>query len=145
MQFSKFVLAKDEPFGNFPGRKMLDIKFKVTADKELKYVFVKWYMVNGVGDVISGTTRAVKSDDEEVVKPKEIQCTGPFAAGKSYGRWVSGVGYVSAKGASAFPFEINIMYMGEKEWVKIPITKDNIKAYFPKVKWMEITRYNDAL
>ena len=38
VQFSKFKLSKDEPFGNYPGRKMLDTKFKVTSDKDLKYV-----------------------------------------------------------------------------------------------------------
>ena len=32
VEFSKFKLSKDEPFGAFPGRKMLNTKFKTEAD-----------------------------------------------------------------------------------------------------------------
>lgn len=35
--------------------------------------------------------------------------------------------------------------MGTNEWINIPITKENITKYFPKVKWMEINRYNKVL
>ena len=48
VEFSKFKLSKDEPFGAFPGRKMLNTKFKVTADRDLKYVLVDYYIVNAV-------------------------------------------------------------------------------------------------
>lgn len=144
--FTKFKLAKDSPFGAFPGRKMLDTKFKVTSDKALKYVFVDWYMVNGVGDVISGETGGIYNPNtEEFVKPKSIQCTGPFESGKSYGRYVSAVGTTTAKGAFAFPTVLKIMYMGTNNWIEIPITKDNITTFFPKIKWTEINRYNKAL
>ena len=115
VQFSKFKLAKDEPFGNFPGRKMLDTKFTVNGDKALKYVMVDWYVINGVGDVISGVTRGTKSDNEEFIKPKRIECTGPFAAGKSYGQWVSGVITHPRKDLTAFPWQIQVMYMGANE------------------------------
>lgn len=145
VQFSKFKLAKDEPFGNYPGRKMLDTKFSINGDKALKYVMVDWYVVNGVGDVISGVTRGTKSDEEEFIKPMRIECTGPFAAGKSYSQWVSGVITHPRKDLTAFPWQIQIMYMGTNEWIKIPITKENIKTYFPKLEWMDINRYNNVL
>ena len=91
VEFSKFKLSKDEPFGAFPGRKMLNTKFKVTADRDLKYILVDYYIVNAVGDVISGYTQAIKNDTTEFIKPKRMECTGPFSAGKSYSPWVSGV------------------------------------------------------
>jgi len=142
VEFSKFKLSKDEPFGHFPGRKMLNTKFKVTADKDLKYVLVDYYVVNAVGDVISGLTKGIISDDQEFVKPKRMECTGPFKAGKSFSPWVSGVLTYPRKDIVAFPYQIQIMYMGTDEWVIIPITKDNLAQYFPKMEWMEVNRKN---
>lgn len=144
--FSKFKLIKDSPFGAYPGRKALDTKFKVISEKNLKYVYVDWYMVNEVGDVVSGVTRGTKSDNEEFVKPMSLQCTGPYESGKSYSRWASAVGYAPAGNeATAFPYKVKIMYMGTNEMIEIPITKDNISTFFPKIKWMDINRYNSAL
>lgn len=146
VEFSKFKLGVDNPMGAFPGRKMLDTKFKVTSEKGLKYIYVDWYMVNEVGDVVSGVTRGTKSDDEEFIKPKIFQMTGPYESGKSYSRWASAVGYApSGNKATAFPYQLRIMYMGTNEMITIPITKENISKYFPKVKWMDINRYNNAL
>lgn len=145
VQFTKFKFAKDEPFGRYPGRKMLDTKFTVTSDKDLKYVLVDYYAVNGVGDVISGVTRGTKSDDEEFIKPKRFECTGPFKSGKNFSLWSSGVITNPRKDITAFPWQIQIMYMGTNEWVTIAITKENIKQFFPKVEWMEINRYNKVL
>lgn len=70
VEFSKFKLGKDEPFGHFPGRKMLDTKFKVTSDRALKYVFVDWYAVNAVGDVISGVNEGIKKTTRNLSSPK---------------------------------------------------------------------------
>ena len=81
VEFSKFKLSKDEPFGAFPGRKMLNTKFKVTADRDLKYLLVDYYIVNAVGDVISGATEGFKNDTLEYIKPKRMECTGPFLLG----------------------------------------------------------------
>lgn len=103
VEYSKFKLSKDEPFGNFPGRKMIDTKFKVTSDRDLKYVIVDYYIVNAVGDVISGVTHGIKSDSEEFIKPKRLECTGPFNAGKSYGQYASGVITIQRKDVTAFP------------------------------------------
>lgn len=145
VEFSKFKLSKDEPFGAFPGRKMLNTKFKVTADRDLKYVLVDYYIINAVGDVISGYTHAIKNDTMEYIKPKRMECTGPFNAGKSYSPWVSGVITNPQKDLTAFPFQIQIMYMGTDEWVKLPITKDNLATFFPSLKWVEYSRKNKKI
>ena len=145
VQFSKFKLSKDEPFGNFPGRKMLDTKFKVTSDKDLKYVKIDYYIVNGVGDVISGVDRGIKSDSEEFIKPNLMECTGPFKSGKSYSPWISGVVELQRKDLKVFPRQLRIIYMGSNDVVKISITKENIKEYFPNLEWMDVNINNDAL
>lgn len=145
VEFSKFKLSKDEPFGAFPGRKMLNTKFKVTADRDLKYILVDYYIVNAVGDVISGYTQAIKKDTTEFIKPKRMECTGPFSAGKSYSPWVSGVITNPSKDLTAFPFQIQVMYMGTDEWITVPITKDNLSTYFPSLKWLEYSRKNKKI
>ena len=145
VEFSKFKLSRDEPFGAFPGRKMLDTKFKVTADRDLKYVLVDYYIVNAVGDVISGVTRGIKSEDQEFVKPKRMECTGPYQTGKTFSPWVSGVITYPRKDITAFPYQLQVMYMGEDDWIIIPITKENIGIYFPKLSWMDINRKNKLL
>ena len=119
------------------------MKLKNTSDRDMKYIFVDYYIVNPVGDVISGVDEGVKSENEEYTKPREFQYTGPIKAGKSYSPWVSGV--VTGSGYKAFPWRLRLMYMGEKSFVDIVITKDNIKTYFPKIEWMEVNRYNPAL
>lgn len=144
--FTKFKLGTDNPMGMYPGRKMLNATFKNTSDKTLKYVCVDWYMVNEVGDVVSGVTSGIKSENEEFIKPKGFQCTGPYESGKSYNRWASNVGYAPAgQKATAFPYQLRIMYAGTNDFVTISITEENISTFFPKVKWMEINRYNQAL
>ncbi len=145
VEFSKFKLSKDEPFGAFPGRKMLNTKFKVTADRDLKYLLVDYYIVNAVGDVISGATEGFKNDTLEYIKPKRMECTGPFKAGKSFSPWVSGVVTYPNKEITAFPFQIQVMYMGTEEWITIPITKENLATYFPCLQWMEYSRKNKKI
>lgn len=145
VEFSKFKLSKDEPFGAFPGRKMLNTKFKVTADRDLKYLLVDYYIVNAVGDVISGVTKGFKNDTLEYIKPKRMECTGPFKAGKSFSPWVSGVVTDPNKDITAFPFQIQVMYMGTEEWIMIPITKENLATYFPCLQWIEYSRKNKKI
>ena len=141
VEFSKFKLSKDEPFGAFPGRKMLNTKFKVTADRDLKYILVDYYIVNAVGDVISGYTQAIKNDTTEFIKPKRMECTGPFSAGKSYSPWVSGVITNPSKDLTAFPFQLHVT----DEWITVPVTKDNLSTYFPSLKWIEYSRKNKKI
>ena len=54
VEISKFKFGKDEPFGMYPGRKMIDMKFKNTSDRAMKYLKVHYYAVNAVGDVVWG-------------------------------------------------------------------------------------------
>ena len=145
VEFSKFKLSKDEPFGAFPGRKMLNTKFKVTSDRDLKYLLVDYYIVNAVGDVISGVTKGFKNDTLEYIKPKRMECTGPLKAGKSFSPWVSGVVTDPNKDITAFPFQIQVMYMGTEEWIMIPITKENLATYFPCLQWIEYSRKNKKI
>lgn len=145
VEFSKFKLSKDEPFGAFPGRKMLNTKFKVTADQDLKYLLVDYYIVNGVGDVISGVTSGIKIDTLEYIKPKRMECTGPYNSGKSYSPWVSGVVTYPRKDITAFPFQLQIMYMGTDEWITIHITKENLKTFFPTLQWIDYNRKNKRI
>ncbi len=147
VSFSKFKLVKNEPFGQFPGRKSLESKFKVTGDKEIKYVFVDWYMVNSVGDVVSGVTQGVVTEGaggEDYIKPKTLQCTGPFSPGKSSSGYAPNVGYAHGK-VFAFPWRLRIMYMGETDFDTIVITKENLSVYFPKLTWIPVNRYSPTL
>lgn len=141
---SKFKLCKDEPFGNFPGRKGLETKFKVTSDKDLKYVKFHYYIVNNVGDVISGLERGITEEGKEYIKPKVFSITGPMEPGKTYSPWVGAILQTHQK-VTAMPYQIEIVYMGSNESVFIDINKDNINDYFPKLKWIEYNRWNKAL
>lgn len=124
---------------------MLNTKFKVTADRDLKYLLVDYYIVNAVGDVISGVTKGFKNDTLEYIKPKRMECTGPLKAGKSFSPWVSGVVTDPNKDITAFPFQIQVMYMGTEEWIIIPITKENLATYFPCLQWIEYSRKNKKI
>lgn len=97
------------------------------------------------GDVISGMTSGIKVDTLEFIKPKTMECTGPFSAGKSYSPWVSGVVTYPRKDITAFPFRLQVMYMGSDEWIKIPITKENLSTYFPSLTWIEYSRKNKKI
>lgn len=142
--FSKFKLQKNEPFGHFPGRKMLDTKFKVTASRDIKYVFVDWYIINAVGDVISPVSKGIKEKGKEYIKPQEMQLTGPFQSGKSYSNYLPEV-ITTGQKVTAIPYKLTIIYMGDDTSIEIPITKANIKEYFPKVEWIDYNRHNPAL
>lgn len=141
---STFKLGKDEPFGCCPGRKMIKTKFKVTDEKSLKYVRFHYYIVNSVGDVISGLERGITQEGREYIKPKIFSITGPMEYGKTYAPWASGVVQTSQK-VTAIPYQIEIVYMGDNESLFIEINKDNYLQYFPKLKWVEYNRWNNAL
>ena len=142
---SKFKLTKDEPFGNFPGRKGLTVNFKNVSDKDFKYFKVHYYIVNRVVDVISGVERGITEEGKEYIKAKLISCTGPFPAGKNQKTWASAVVTSSMKDIVAFPHQIEIIYMGSNESVFIDITKDNLKQFFPGLEWIEYNRWNTAM
>ena len=143
--FSEFKLTKDEPFGAFPGRKGLSLHFKNVSDKEFKYIKVHYYVVNRVGDVISGVERGITEEGKEYIKAKLVNCVGPFSIGKKHKLWSSGVITSSMKDIVAVPHQIEIIYMGSNESIFINITKDNLKEFFPKLEWIEYNRWNSAM
>ena len=141
---SKFKFGKDEPFGMFPGRKMIDMKFKNTSDRPMKYLKVYYYAVNAVGDVVSGLDAGVRTEGMEYIKPKLLDCMGPFEPGKSYSRWASGVIQTKQKGTLAVPYEVEIIYM-QNDTTRIKIDGSNLKQFFPKNEWREYNRRNQQL
>ena len=144
VEITKFKFKRDEPFGMFPGRKMIDMKFKNTSDRPMKYLKVYYYAVNAVGDVVSGTDRGVRTPGMEYIKPMLLDCMGPFEPGKSYTRWASGVIQTKQKGTLAVPYEVEIIYM-QNDTTRIKIDGANLKQFFPKNEWREYNRYNQQL
>lgn len=142
---SKFKFGRDEPFGMFPGRKMIDMKFKNTGDRPMKYLKVYYYAVNAVGDVVSGLDAGIRTEGMEYVKPKLLDCMGPFEPGKSYSRWASGVITTKQKGTIAVPCEVEIIWMQTNDTTRIRIDKENIKQFFPKNEWRDYNRHNQQL
>lgn len=145
VEITKFKFAKDEPFGMFPGRKMIDMKFKNKGDRAMKYLKVYYYAVNAVGDVVSGLDRGVQTEGEEYVKPKALDCMGPFEPGKQYSRWASGVITTKQKGTLAVPYEVEIIWMQTNDTTRIRIDRENLHQYFPKNEWREYNRRNSRL
>jgi len=141
---TKFKFCRDQPFGMFPGRKMIDMKFKNTSDRAFKYLKVYYYAVNAVGDVVSGLDAGVLTEGMEYIKPKLLDCMGPFEPGKSYTRWASGVITTKQKGTIAVPYEVEIIYM-QNDTTRIKIDGSNLKQYFPKNEWREYNRRNQQL
>lgn len=97
IEFSKFKFSKDSPFGMAPTRKMTDTKFKVTAEKPLKYIKVWYYGVNQVNDVVSSDIVGAVNANKEHTKYRMIKFTGPFEPGKKYSQWASGTFYYPLK------------------------------------------------
>ena len=145
VEITKFKFGKDEPFGMFPGRKMIDMKFKNTGDRPMKYLKVYYYAVNAVGDVVSGLDAGVRTEGMEYIKPKLLDCMGPFEPGKSYSRWASGVIQTKQKGTLAVPYEVEIIYMQTNDTTRIQIDGANLKQFFPKNEWREYNRRNQQL
>lgn len=83
--------------------------------------------LNSVGDAIV---------DEDGHKYFHIYCTGPFEPKNSYTKHFDPYFFVGKK-PSPFPSKIVIDYMGGGSDT-IQITKDNIKKYFPCVKWVDV-------
>lgn len=142
---TKFKFGRDEPFGMYPGRKMIDMKFKNTGDRPMKYLKVYYYAVNAVGDVVSGTDAGLRSPGKEYIKPKILDCMGPFEPGKQYSRWASGAITTQQKGTIAVPYEVEIIYMQTNDTTRIRIDKENIHQFFPKNEWRDYNRWNEQL
>ena len=129
VQFSKFKFYVADIM-NF-NHLQLETKFKVTSERNLKYVHVLFTSVNSVGDAVG-----VVNANSEFSKYHHIYATGPFEPQKSYTKHF-GPYYIQGKKPTPFPYKVIIDYMGGGSDT-ICITKDNIKTYFPSLKWIDI-------
>lgn len=82
VQFSKFkfYVADIMDFSHL----QLETKFKVTTEKNLKYVHVYFTPVNSVGDAIVDQIRGGVNANIKHTKYHHIYATGPFEPKKSY-------------------------------------------------------------
>lgn len=134
VQFSKFkfYVADIMDFSHL----QLETKFKVTTEKNLKYVHVHFTLVNSVGDAIVDQIRGGVNANVKHTKYHHIYATGPFELKKSYTRHF-GPYYIGGKKPTPFPYKVVVDYMGGGSDT-IRITRDNIKTYFPKTKWIDV-------
>lgn len=82
IQFSefKFFVANIYDFSQL----QLEVKFKVTSERNLKYVNVHFCPVNQVGDAICDDIVGGVNANTKFSKYQLIQATGPFETKKSY-------------------------------------------------------------
>lgn len=134
VQFSKFkfYVANIYDFSHL----QLETKFKVTSEKNLKYVHVYFTPVNEVGDAIVTDIRGGVNANAKHTKYKHIYATGPFESKKSYTKHFDPY-YISGKKPTPFPYKVIVDYMGGGSDT-ICITKENIKTYFPCTKWLDV-------
>lgn len=142
VQFSKFKFKLDSPFGCCPTRKMTDSSFKITGNKQVKYIKVHYSGVNNVYDAVSSDIVGAVNANQEHTKYKIFMLTGPFEPKKKYSRYASASFYYPMK-IVAFPSRIEIEYM-DRTSDDIKITKENIHTFFPNVEWMDVN-YDDGL
>ena len=134
VQFSKFkfYVADIMDFSHL----QLETKFKVTSDRNLKYVHVFFTPVNGVGDAIVDEIRGGVNANVKHTKFHHIYATGPFESKKSYTKHFDPY-YIGGKKPTPFPYKVVVDYMGGGSDT-ILVTKDNIKTYFPCLKWIDV-------
>lgn len=129
VQFSifKFYVADIMNFNHL----QLETKFKVTSERNLKYVHVYFTPVNSVGDAIG-----ILNANDKYSKYHHIYATGPFESKKSYTKHFDPY-YIDGKRPAPFPYKVVVDYMGGGSDT-ILVTKDNIKTYFPCLKWIDV-------
>ena len=134
IQFSefKFFVANIYDFSQL----QIEVKFKLTSERNLKYVNVHFCPVNQVGDAICDDIVGGVNANTKFSKYHRIQATGPFETKKTYKRHF-GIYHISGKKPTPFPHMVTIDYMGGGSDT-IRITRDNIKTYFPKTKWIDV-------
>lgn len=134
--FTKFKFTKDSPFGAFPTRKGLDVKFKNTSDKVIKKFTVHYSGVDEINEAVCSDIVGAVNANVKHTKYCLINFTGPFEIGKSKSSWTSAVFYYKLK-VKAFPSKVDIVYMDNTEEI-IEITKENIKTFFPCLEWIDV-------
>lgn len=134
VQFSKFkfYVADIMDFSHL----QLETRFKVTSENKLKYVHVYFTPVNSVGDAIVDQIRGGVNANIKHTKFHHIYATGPFEPQKSYTKHFDPY-YIGGKKPTPFPYKVIIDYMGGGSDT-IRITKENIKTYFPSLKWIDV-------
>lgn len=134
VQFSKFkfYVANIMDFSHL----QLETKFKVTSERNLKYVHVYFTPVNEVGDAIVTDIRGGVNANVKHTKYNHIYATGPFEPKKSYTKHFDPY-YIGGKKPTPFPHKVIVDYMGGGSDT-IRITKGNIKTYFPSLKWIDV-------
>ena len=136
LEFTKFKFTKDSPFGAFPTRKGLDVKFKNTSEKDIKKFTVHYSGVDQINEAVCSDIVGAVNANVKHTKYRSLMFTGPFKAGKAQSSWTSAVFYYKQK-VTAFPRKVDIVYMDNTE-ESIDITKDNIKQFFPCLEWIEV-------
>jgi len=134
--FSKFKFTKDSPFGAFPTRKGLDVKFKNTSGKTIKKFAIHYSGVDEINEAVCSEIVGAVNANVKHTKFRVINFTGPFESGKSKSSWTSAVFYYKLK-VKAFPQKVDIVYMDNTEET-IEVTKDNIKDVFPCLDWIDV-------
>lgn len=122
VQFSRFKLDWVPLVGRSVGAQELNVTFKNLTNHTIKYVTVRYYGVNQVGDSIADRTQ--RSDFG-------VSCTGPFEKGKKQKQWVKNATFFTNM-VTAKPYLLKIEYMDPNvESEEIDITDENILKYFP--------------
>ena len=125
VQFSRFQLNWVPMVGRSMGAQELNVTFKNLTDYPIKYVTVRYYGINQVGDSI--TDRTHRSDFG-------VECTGPFVKGKKVKQWVRNATFFTNM-VTAKPYFLKIDYMDPNvESEEIDITDENLFVYFPCYK-----------
>ena len=134
VQFSKFkfYVADIMDFSHL----QLETKFQVIGKRYLKYVHVYFTPVNSVGDAIVDQIRGGVNANVKHTKFHHIYATGPFEPKKSYTKHFDPY-YIGGKKPTPFPYKVIVDYMGGGSDT-IRITKDNLKTYFPSLKWIDV-------
>lgn len=137
VEFTKFKFGKDSPFGCCPGRRMTDMKFRVTGEKAIRTLDVHYVGVDQIGDAVCSDIVGGVNANVKHTKFKVVHNVGPFEPGKQYKRWASATFYYPTK-VTAFPTKITIDYMDRSRSDTIVITRENIGRYFPNIPWMDV-------
>ena len=111
----------------------LKLTFKDLSDKPIKYITVKYYAINSVGDPES---------DNFGRKEFSVKCTGPYTKNKTNKLGVD-IALFHPNLLKALPHNIEIIYMDDT-LDDIDINDDNIDLYFPDKKKTKGKSYDDV-
>ena len=128
----KFEIKRQWLMGD-PNVKGVVMKFKNTSDKTIKKIFIDYVGVDPVSDAVYGWKGKMN---------QRVECTGPYKPHKTESGYVTDLFYTSTE-LKAFPHQLGIVYM-DNTYDIIPITKTNLKSFFPKIKWMDVNYKNEV-